>query len=327
MEMEQKLQSMSSSAEITDQDTIDDDECAKLHPNTQSECWDGFHTAHSTGNFFKPRRYIMKCFPCILNHYAASDNSEQLESYTGQNRLVLEVGCGSGSSCLPILKNCNENQNENTIVLACDCSAVAVDVCKSVIESSTDKLISTNFGAFVSDPSLESDETDTTFSQDVKAAHMQLLKETETNTNDDDIGLADIVLLVFVLSAVPPKRVPRFMKQIYDATKCGGKVCFRDYALYDLPMMRFKESHCVYSTCADSDGTRPRLYERGDGTLSRFFNLETVKDIFESAGFTMEELKYSTVYNDNRKTGERLKRAFVHAVFRKPFIDLQPIEE
>lgn len=316
-ESEQKLKkSMPSSAEINDSDIIDDDQCAKLHPNMQAECWDGFHTNHSTGNFFKPRRYITKCFPCILDHYASDDNSNQIVSSAGRKRLVLEVGCGSGSSCLPILRNCSESE---TTILACDCSAVAVDVCKSVIESSTDKeVISTKFGAFVSDPSLMSDETDTSFSQDVKAAHLQLLKETSTNNDVDDIGLADIVLMVFVLSALPPKRVPRFIKQIYDATKPGGKICFRDYALFDLPMMRFKENHCVYSTCHDSDGTRPRLYARGDGTLSRFFSLDTVKDIFESAGFIIEELRYATVYNDNRKTGERLKRAFVHAIFRKP---------
>jgi len=64
-------------------------------------------------------------------------------------------------------------------------------------------------------------------------------------------------------------------------------------------------------------GNSPRLYERGDGTLSRFFDLETVKVIFEEVGFVEEELRYATVFNDNRKTGERLKRAFVHAVFRK----------
>jgi hypothetical protein len=40
--------------------------------------------------------------------------------------------------------------------------------------------------------------------------------------------------------------------------------------------------------------------------------------VFEGVGFVMEELRYATVYNDNRKTGERLKRAFVHAVFSKP---------
>ena len=306
VEMEEKLQqSMTFSSKTVEQDTIDDDddEQIKLHPNTQAQFWDGFHTSHSTGNFFKPRRYIMKCFPCILNHY---ENPKQPE------RLVLEVGCGSGSSCLPILRNCTDN----TIILACDCSAKAVDVCKSVVESSTD---TKNFGAFVSDPSLESDETDTSFVQDVKAAHMQLLtNETTTNNDDGVVGLADIVLMVFVLSAVPPKRVERFMQQIYEATKCGGKVCFRDYALYDLPMMRFKETHSVHSTCSDSDGKTPRLYERGDGTLSRFFSLDTIRDIFESAGFIMEELRYATVFNDNRKTGERLKRAFVHAVFGKP---------
>ncbi|KAL7497884.1 hypothetical protein ACHAWT_009127 [Skeletonema menzelii] len=310
MEMEQKLQSLPSSAETAEHDTTieDDDEHVKLHPKTQAQCWDGFHTSHSTGNFFKPRRYIMKCFPCILEH-CATENSTQIER---PKRLLLEVGCGSGSSCLPILKNCTES----TIILACDCSAKAVEVCKSVVQSSID---SKNFGAFVSDPSLECGESDTSFAQDVKTAHMKLLTEETMITNcDDTVGQADIVLMVFVLSAVPPKRVGRFMHQIYDAVKSGGKVCFRDYALYDLPMMRFKETHTIHSTCSDSDGKTPRLYERGDGTLSRFFSLDTIRDIFESAGFIVEELRYATVFNDNRKTGERLKRAFVHAVFRKP---------
>ena len=308
IEMEQKLRSMPSTSVGTEQDTIiDDDERTKLHPNTQAQCWNGFHTSHSTGNFFKPRRYIMKCFPCILEHNVP----EESEGADQPMRLILEVGCGSGSSCLPILRNCFQN----TKVLACDCSEKAVDVCKSVVLSSTG---STNFHAFVADPSLDCEEIDTSFAQDVKNAHMQLLTEDNNGIENDDIGRADIVLMVFVLSAVPPKRVPRFIKQIYDATKSAGKICFRDYALYDLPMMRFKETHFVASECSDSDGKTPRLYERGDGTLSRFFNLDTIREIFESVGFITEELRYATVYNDNRKTGERLKRAFVHAVFRKP---------
>ena len=316
VECEQKLHSIMRVS--PDTSGRDDDNHTKLNPTIQAQCWDEFHAAHSHGNFFKPRRYIMKCFPCILKHDASEYVRDRSERDTRQLRLILEIGCGSGSSCLPLLEHC-EDENVLTKILACDCSAVAVDVCKSVIESSKGTLLTEHFGAFVSDPSLEADEADKSFSEDVKTAHMALLSaETVNAINKNDVGLADVVLMVFVLSAVPPNRVSRFMKQIYDATKKGGKVCFRDYALYDLPMMRFKDTHCVYSACTDSDGAAPRLYERGDGTLSRFFNLETVNDIFRSVGFIVEELKYATVFNDNRKTGERLKRAFVHAVFRKP---------
>ncbi|KAL3789572.1 hypothetical protein ACHAWO_009135 [Cyclotella atomus] len=315
IECEQKLQSTTSSSTCTSNHE-DDEDLASLNPMTQAQCWDDFHTAHSHGNFFKPRRYILKCFPCILNHCAADNNlAQNIENCNQRYRLVLEVGCGSGSSCLPILKHCND-EHKQTKILACDCSAVAVDVCKSVIESSKDTIVVKNFGAFVSDPSLEVGEAETTFPEDVKAAYEKLTGEKTEGVND--IGLADVVLMVFVLSAVPPKRVTRFMKQIFNTAKSGGKVCFRDYALYDLPMMRFKETHYVHSTCSDSDGAAPRLYERGDGTLSRFFDLETVKCIFEAAGFVEEDLRYATVFNENRKTGDRLKRAFVHSVFRKP---------
>ena len=74
---------------------------------------------------------------------------------------------------------------------------------------------------------------------------------------------------------------------------------------------------CIPADFIDLIQTYPIL-SHSTGTLSRFFSLDTIRDIFESAGFIVEELRYATVFNDNRKTGERLKRAFVHAVFRKP---------
>ena len=319
MECEQRLQSTLIAAPSSN--AYNEDCESKLDPATQAQCWDGFHTSHSHGNFFKPRRYILKCFPCILDQCAPSLPDELNDGRANKTRLILEVGCGSGSSCLPILQHCND---EKTVkILACDCSSVAVEVCQSVIDKyDDDDVTKRNFGAFVSDPSLEVDESDTTFVQDVHAAYVKLLgaeRDTSTTITNLNEGLADIVLMVFVLSAIPPQRVSRSLQQIYNVIKKGGRVCFRDYALYDLPMMRFKESHCVHdTTCLDVDGVSPRLYERGDGTLSRFFDLETVRHLFEGVGFVVEELRYATVYNDNRKTGERLKRAFVHAVFSKP---------
>ena len=47
--------------------------------------------------------------------------------------------------------------------------------------------------------------------------------------HDQEKGIASVVLLVFVLSAVAPSRVGRFLKQVYETTKPGGNVCFRDY--------------------------------------------------------------------------------------------------
>ena len=42
-------------------------------------------------------------------------------------------------------------------------------------------------------------------------------------------GVVGISLLVFVLSAVVPSRARRFLEWVYNVTRAGGKVCFRDY--------------------------------------------------------------------------------------------------
>ena len=90
-------------------------------------------------------------------------------------------------------------------------------------------------------------------------------------------------------------------------------MCFRDYGVYDLPMLRFAPSAACKSDASDDP-----VFLRGERTIARFFSIESAKDLFESAGFATVELRYCTVYNHNRKTMQKLKRVFVHGVFKKP---------
>ncbi|KAL2942647.1 Methyltransferase-like protein 6, partial [Bienertia sinuspersici] len=76
-----------------------------------SQAWSHFHSRHSTGKFFKERRYLLKEFPELLS----------CEDYSK----VLEVGCGNGSTVLPILR-----AKEKIIVYACDCSVEALERAK-----------------------------------------------------------------------------------------------------------------------------------------------------------------------------------------------------
>lgn len=118
---------------------------------------------------------------------------------------------------------------------------------------------------------------------------------------------ADVALLVFTLSAVPPERMANVLRLAHASLQKGGLLLFRDYALYDLPQLRF------------APGARlgKNLYRREDGTLAYFFSTADMQQRACAAGFEVLECKYACVINTNRRTGEALQRVFVHGVFQK----------
>ena len=65
-----------------------------------SASWDAFHRQHSGAAFFKARRYLLAEFPVLATR--------------GKELTVLELGCGNGSSCLPLLL-----ANPDARVVAC----------------------------------------------------------------------------------------------------------------------------------------------------------------------------------------------------------------
>ncbi|KAL7525976.1 hypothetical protein ACHAXR_001247 [Thalassiosira sp. AJA248-18] len=331
-----------------------------LHPQSQSKFWDAFHSHHSAGNFYKPRRYLIKSFPCILEYFehgiiAGSttrgdgdgelQEDKELQEANEDNRILLEIGCGSGSSCIPIIKHFSEmkfdNDDVKCFLLACDSSPVAVETTRRSVgkimmmekeeeESTADAKKKILFGPVVADPSLSEEESAIPFRAAVESAYYSLI-------SDDDVGIIScegrqqggivgIVLMVFVLSAVTPSRVGQFLEQVYQTTTPGGKVCFRDYGMYDMPMLRFDPAAAVCKTASTtSEYDNDPVFVRGEGTIARFFSIETTKGLFESAGFTTGELRYCTVFNHNRKTGQKLKRVFVHGVFEKPMKPLHDL--
>lgn len=87
-------------------------------------------------------------------------------------------------------------------------------------------------------------------------------------TDDDAVAKsqfppADLMSMVFVLSAINPSQYEPVLKNIRRLLKPGGTVFFRDYAIYDHAMLRFKRD------CKISD----RFYVRQDGTFSYYFDL------------------------------------------------------
>ena len=121
-------------------------------------------------------------------------------------------------------------------------------------------------------------------------------------------GGLDIVTMIFTLSAIPVERMAHVLLECLAVLKPGGLLLFRDYGLYDMTMLRFAPWQRI------SD----RLYQRQDGTLSYFFALEVVREIFTKAGFVERELEFCCVQLMNRRKEVPMKRVWVHAKFQKP---------
>uniref|UniRef100_A0A0E0Q759 Methyltransferase domain-containing protein n=1 Tax=Oryza rufipogon TaxID=4529 RepID=A0A0E0Q759_ORYRU len=196
-------------------------------PPPPSEAWTSFHRRHTSGKFFKERRYLLKEFPELLN---SKDSAK-----------VLEVGCGNGSTVVPILRS-----SPSTTVYACDCSKETLEKANEIVCSTKGVEVKDRFHPFLLDAS----------------------------------------------NAAFP-----------DWLFC--KSCRR---LYDMTMLRFLPHQRVGF----------REYMRSDGTLSYFFTLDTVRELFHASGLLELELEYCCVISVNRKKGKKMQRVWVHGKFQKP---------
>lgn len=205
--------------------------------NAQPEKWWNQFYKNNKTNFFKNRKWLAQEFPIL----------EELGAEDGPEATLLEVGAGAGNSAFPILQR---SQNQRLKIHACDFSKKAVELIR-------------NHELY--DPErIQADVWDVAAAPDSENGGLPPgLAE----------GSVDVVLMIFIFSALSPKQWDQAVRNIWRVLKPGGQVLFRDYGRGDLAQVRFKKGRYM----------EENFYVRGDGTRVYFFEQSELEDIWGGA--------------------------------------------
>lgn len=187
---------------------------------------------------------------------------------------ILEVGCGAGNTLFPVLE---ANENPQLHITGVDFSPRAVEIVRQ-------------------SPSYNSQYASAT------------VWDLSSDTLPEGIieHSVDIVVLIFVLSALSPDQWAQAVMNIRRILKPGGTVLFRDYGRFDLTQIRFKKGRLLDEN----------FYIRGDGTRVYFFSEDEISDIFKG----YEDVKVATDRRliVNRQRRLKMYRIWLQAQMRAP---------
>ncbi|MCJ1311115.1 hypothetical protein MMC25_004785 [Agyrium rufum] len=179
---------------------------------------------------------------------------------------ILEVGAGAGNTAFPVLR---ANENEELYIHACDFSKKAVTLIREN-EAYDEQYIDAVVWDIASD---------------------ELPERVEESS-------IDVVLLIFVFSALSPMQWEKAVRNTWRCLKDGGEVCFRDYGRGDLAQVRFKKGRLL----------EDNFYVRGDGTRVYFFEEDELRGIWSPRNSST-----STINESNTETeDESLETALGH---------------
>ncbi|CAH0389663.1 unnamed protein product [Bemisia tabaci] len=256
------------------QSAMDEEKGAELDEEA-SKYWDGFYRIHQN-RFFKDRHWLFTEFPELLMDQNESTSTSAAVDESGGRFNVLEVGCGVGNTVFPLLEY---NSNKNFHVYACDFSSNAIEILKEHEGYNPQRCC-----AFVCD--LTEDNWDPPFTE----------------------GSLNIIICIFVLSAIAPNKMQKVIDKFYYYLKPGGVVLFRDYGRFDMAQLRFKSGRCI----------EENFYARGDGTRVYFFTQGEVHRLFTFSGFVEEQNLVDRRLQVNRGKLLQMYRVWIQTKYRKP---------
>ncbi|NP_060866.2 tRNA N(3)-cytidine methyltransferase METTL2B [Homo sapiens] len=191
---------------------------------------------------------------------------------------ILEVGCGVGNTVFPILQT---NNDPGLFVYCCDFSSTAIELVQTNSEYDPSRCF-----AFVHD----------------------LCDEEKSYPVPK--GSLDIIILIFVLSAVVPDKMQKAINRLSRLLKPGGMVLLRDYGRYDMAQLRFKKGQCLSGN----------FYVRGDGTRVYFFTQEELDTLFTTAGLEKVQNLVDRRLQVNRGKQLTMYRVWIQCKYCKPLL-------
>ncbi|KAI9884641.1 MAG: hypothetical protein M1823_003561 [Watsoniomyces obsoletus] len=214
--------------------------------------WNKFYQ-HHTSNFFKDRKWLAQEFP-ILHDVTRPD---------GPNVTILEVGAGAGNTAFPIMMF---NENPRLRLHACDFSKKAVELMRS------DERMCGGDGTGMKGMKgmMRADVWDVASPSPPVSSKSQETEQDPSLPPGLKESSVDIILLIFIFSALSPTQWQAAIHNLYRLLKKGGRILFRDYARGDLAQIRFRKGRLM----------EENFYVRGDGTRVYFFEKKELEGLF-----------------------------------------------
>lgn len=265
----------------------------------QSNCWNNHYC--SSKNHFPLKNYIAHAFPIIKSY-----TNTELKS------VIMECGCGTGSTLLPLLFNF---PSSSCTYIGFDISSYALEHFKeiSLVSSliSQQKLFLFQYdiaGAFKPE-----EQEKKGMKLQGNPADLQLRSSLDVNFAELKGVESDVVLLVFVLCSLPSiNAMALCLRRLWNVMKPNSILLFRDYAVGDHNFFRYLSR--------DQSQVTDLCFKKHDGTTQMFFNKEFTLSLFSACGFDCYHesgLAYHCNRIYNRKNGKTMNKIFVNGVFQK----------